>query len=81
MDPTVQWEDASNIMNTKANCAAILCRAESSGPQGQYEVLLAVAEKEASFLSQPRIRFTGGGLSPGAQSVRFTSTLVICRVK
>ena len=60
MDPTAQWEDASNIMNTKANCDAILCRAESGGPRGQYEVLLAETEKEACCSNKPLIRFIGG---------------------
>lgn len=57
MDPTEQWEDASNIMNTKANCDAILCRAESSGPRGQQKVLLAATEKEACFFNKSLIRF------------------------
>lgn len=58
MDPTAQWEDASNIMNTKANCDAILSRAESSGPRGQKQVLLVETEKEACCFNKPLIRFT-----------------------
>lgn len=58
MDPTAQWEDGSNIMSTKANCEAILCGAESSGPRGQYNVLSAETEKEACCLNTSLITFS-----------------------
>lgn len=52
MDPTEQWEEASDIMNTKGNCGTILCRAERIGPRGQYHGLLAANGEGSLFLQQ-----------------------------
>lgn len=61
MDPTVQWEDASDIMNTKTNCDAFsLFRKQPAAVT--VEVLLAETEKEACYFNKPLIRFTSGDL-------------------
>ena len=82
MEPAAQWEDASNIMNTKTNCDAILRGPKGSGPQDSGG-FVGETEKEPCCRNKTVIRFICGDFMTDRDlcfwtlKVRFTTGVFI----